>query len=91
MPDVTVHPHGSRWAVAEAGAESPLEEFATREAAESAAHSLAAGGAVQVMEEDPTSLGDSRPPGGAENPNVDRDPLDGLGDHEHIRSEQGGL
>jgi hypothetical protein len=91
MPDVTVHPHGGRWAVAEAGAASPLEEFPTREAAESAARRLAAGGAVEVLEEDPTGLGSSRPPGGAENPNVDRRPIDGMGEREHIRSEQGGL
>jgi hypothetical protein len=91
MPDVTVHPHGGRWTVAEAGVSSPTQEFATREAAESAAHRLAAGGAVQVLDEDPTGLDESRPPGGAEEENVDRRPLDGLGDRERIRTEQGGL
>lgn len=91
MPDVTVHPHGGRWAVAEAGAESPLQEFPTREAAESAAHQLAAGGRVDVREEDPTGLGATAPPGGAEEETFDRRPLDGMGDREHIRSEQGGL
>jgi hypothetical protein len=91
MPDVTVHPHGGRWAVVEAGAPSPLEEFATRDAAESAARHLAAGGAVNVLDEDPTGLGGNRLPGGAKGEHVDRRPLDGLGDREHIRSEQGGL
>jgi hypothetical protein len=91
MPDVTVHPHGGRWAVVEAGAASPVEEFPTREAAESAGRRLAAGGAVEVLDEDPMGLGSTRPPGGAEGENVDRRPLDGLGDRDHIRSEQGGL
>jgi hypothetical protein len=91
MPDVTVHPHGGRWAVAEAGASSPLQEFPTREAAESAAHHLAEGGSVEVLDDDPTSLDRSAPPGGAEDPNADRRPIDGMGEREHIRSEQGGL
>ncbi len=91
MPDVTVHPHGGRWAVAEAGASSPLQEFPTREAAESAARQLADGGTVDVRDEDPTGLDSSVPPGGAHDDTVDRRPLDGLGDREHIHSEQGGL
>jgi hypothetical protein len=91
MPDVTVHPHGGRWAVVEAGASSPVQEHATREAAESAAHHLADGGRVEVLDEDPTSLDRSAPPGGAEDETFDRRPLDGMGDREHIRSEQGGL
>ncbi len=91
MPDVTVHPHGGRWAVVEAGAESPLQEFPTREAAESSARHLAAGGTVQVLDEDPTTLDSSAPPGGAADDTFDRRPLDGMGDREHIRSEQGGL
>jgi hypothetical protein len=91
MPDVTVHPHGGRWAVAEAGAESPLEEHATREAAELAARHLADGGAVRVLEADPTTLDTSAPPGGARDDTFDRRPIDGMGEREHIRSEQGGL
>ena len=91
MPDVTVHPHGGRWAVVEAGASTPVQEHATRAAAESAARHLAAGGAVQVLDEDPPSLGVSAPPGGAHDDTFDRRPLDGMGDREHIRSEQGGL
>jgi hypothetical protein len=91
MPDVIVHPHGGRWAVAEAGVESPIEEHATREAAELAARQLAGGGTVDVLDEDPTTLDTSRPPGGAHEDNVDRRPIDGMGDREHIRSEQGGL
>jgi hypothetical protein len=91
MPDVTVHPHGGRWAVVEAGAESPVQEHATREAAESAARQLAGGGAVRVLDEDPTGLGASAPPGGADDDTFDRRPVDGMGEREHIRSEQGGL
>ena len=91
MPDVIVHPHGGRWAVVEAGAESPLQEFPTREAAESAARRLAAGATVDVRENDPTGLGDTAPPGGAEDDTFDRRPIDGMGDREQIRSEQGGL
>ena len=91
MPDVTVHPHGGRWAVVEAGAASPIQEHATREAAESAARQLADGGAVEVLDEDPTSLDTSAPPGGAADDTFDRRPVDGMGEREHIRSEQGGL
>jgi Uncharacterized protein conserved in bacteria (DUF2188) len=57
MPDITVHRHGDRWAVAEAGAESPVKEFPTREAAELAARQMAGGGAVEIVEDDPTNLG----------------------------------
>jgi len=56
MPDITVHPHGERWAVLEAGAESPIKEFGTREAAELAARDLAEGGTVDVREDDPSGL-----------------------------------
>ena len=48
--------HGDRWAVLEADAESPTKEFDTREAAESAAHALAAGGKVVLRDDDPTGL-----------------------------------
>jgi hypothetical protein len=58
MPDITVHRHGDRWAVEEEGAESPVKEFPTREAAELAARQMAAGGAVNVVGEDPSGLGD---------------------------------
>jgi hypothetical protein len=91
MPDVTIHPHGARWAVVEADAESPTQEHPTREAAESAARLLAGDGEVRILDEDPTSLETSAPPGGADDDAFDRRPLDGLGDSEHIRSEQGGL
>jgi len=56
MPDLIVHPHGERWAVLEAGAESPIKEFGTREAAELAARDLTDGGRVEVREEDPSGL-----------------------------------
>jgi hypothetical protein len=56
MADITVHPHGDRWAVKEAGSESPVKEFPTREAAELAAGQMAGGGSVEVVEDDPTAL-----------------------------------
>jgi len=56
MPDITVHRHGDRWAVEPAGAESPVKEFPTREAAEVAARQLADGGTVNVVDDDPTGL-----------------------------------
>jgi len=56
MPDITVHPHGERWAVLEAGANSPIKELGTREAAELAARELADGGTVEVLDEDPSGL-----------------------------------
>ena len=56
MPDVTVSRHADRWSVALRGQESPIEEHATREAAELAARQLAAGGTVEVIEDDPTGL-----------------------------------
>ena len=90
MPDITVHRHGGRWAVLEAGAGSPIEEHATREAAELAARRLADGGAVQVLDEDPTTLDESAPPGGADR-GVAGGGFDGMTDDEHVRSEQGGL
>jgi hypothetical protein len=58
MTDITVHRHGARWAVKERGAESPIKEFPTREAAELVARDMAAGGTVEVVDEDPTGLGD---------------------------------
>ena len=57
MPDITVYRHGDRWAVLEAGTESPTKEFETREAAELEARHLADGGEVSVDEDDPTGLG----------------------------------
>ena len=91
MPDVTVHPHGGRWAVAEAGAESPLREYETRAAAESAARELADGGAVEVLEEDPSTLAAPAGPDVAEEDAPPREQLDGLRERERLRTEQGGL
>jgi hypothetical protein len=56
MPDITVFPHGGRWAVGEPGAESASNEFESREAAEMEARQLAGGGSVRVLESDPTGL-----------------------------------
>jgi hypothetical protein len=60
MPDITIHRHGERWALLQAGAESPTEEYDTREAAELAARDLAQGGHVEVREDGPREL-DERP------------------------------
>jgi hypothetical protein len=57
MPDITVHRHGDRWAIREQGADSPVKEFPSREAAEVAARQMAGGGSVEVVEDDPTGLG----------------------------------
>ncbi|HWT23009.1 MAG TPA: DUF2188 domain-containing protein [Solirubrobacteraceae bacterium] len=91
MPDVTVHRHGDRWAVAEASGPSPLQEFPTREAAESAARRLAAGGRVEVVDDDPTGLAEGVEGAGAEPDAARRPPADGLHDHERLRSDQAGL
>jgi hypothetical protein len=48
--------HADRWSVAVQGQSSPVEEHPTREAAEVAARRLAAGGTVEVREDDPTRL-----------------------------------
>jgi hypothetical protein len=90
MPDITVHPHGDRWAVAEAGAESPTKEFPTREAAELAARQMAQDGAVQVSEEDPTTLGAGHSEGAGEaagGPALSQ----GVDAAERARARQGGL
>lgn len=62
MADITVHRHGDRWAVTEAGAASPVKEFPTREAAELAASQMARGGSIEVQEDDPTGLADTQDP-----------------------------
>jgi uncharacterized protein DUF2188 len=90
MPDITVHRHGDRWAVKEPGAESPAKEFPSREAAELAARQMAAGGSVQVVEDDPTGLADAQDhdAGQAEPP----DPKISAGDPaERSREQQAGL
>jgi hypothetical protein len=69
MPDITVFPHGGRWAVGEQGTESASKEFDSREAAEMAARQLAAGGSVRVLESDPTDLEpDASDPDGRDEP-----------------------
>jgi hypothetical protein len=91
MPDVTVRPHGDRWAVAEAGSPSPLQEFPTREAAESAARELAAGGAVEVVDQDPTSLAGDRERRDFEDEQPPPTPAGGPSPADKVREEQGGL
>jgi hypothetical protein len=90
MPDVTVHPHGTRWAVSTSDTSSPVNEFETREAAVIAARDLADGGAVEVRDEDPSGL---RERGGDDGPEDARagEPLDGLAATDRPRTEQGGL
>jgi hypothetical protein len=91
MPDITVHRHGDRWAVAEPGAASPTKEFPTREAAELAARDLAAGGSVNVVDDDPSSLegGANTDVGGTER--GDDLPSPGVGAEEGARERQAGL
>ncbi len=89
MPDVIVSRHADRWSVAMRGQESPVEEHPTREAAELAARDLAAGGTVEVIEDDPTGLdenasGDTTRQEGAPAPS-------GPGAGEGVRDVQPGL
>jgi hypothetical protein len=87
MPDITVRRHGDRWAVLEAGAESPTKEFETREAAELAARGMAGGGTVAVSEDDPTGLDQARAQPAAAEPGGPG----GVNAQERARSTQGGL
>jgi len=91
MPDVTVHRHGDRWAVVEAGAESPSKEFPTREAAEMAARQMAAGGSVDVREDDPTGLEHTEPGDAGEAPGGPPGETGGPGAAEGVRERQAGL
>ena len=91
MPDITVHRHGDRWAVVEPGAESPIEEFPSREAAESAARQLAGDGRVDVREDDPTGLADAQRPGDAEPVEAGVDDVVAVDAPERARSTQTGL
>jgi Uncharacterized protein conserved in bacteria (DUF2188) len=88
MPDITIKRHGDRWAVHEADAESPTKEFESREAAELAARDLAAGGAVEIREEDSSDLGRS---GSADGPETGLDQVDAVSARERARSPQTGL
>jgi hypothetical protein len=89
MPDFTVHPHGTRWAVLEDGSESPIKEFGTRDAAELAARDLAQGGEVTVTDEDPSGL---RQDPQAGEPTVPPEPhIGGVEGTERVRSPQTGL
>jgi len=91
MPDITVHRHGDRWSVAEAGAESPAKEFPTREAAEMAARQMADGGTVDVREDDPTGLEHTEPGDAGEGPGGPPDQTGGPGAPEGVRERQAGL
>ena len=89
MPEITVFPHGDRWAVAERGAESPSKEFPSREAAEVAARQMAAGGSVQVVEDDPTGLGSVPTPAPGER--APEDDVSAGDPAERSREQQAGL
>ena len=89
MPDITVHRHGDRWAVKEPGAESPVKEFPSREAAELAARDLAAGGAVSVVEDDPSGLGGTQHEDTPQSPDADDEAT--VEATERSRSPQSGL
>jgi hypothetical protein len=89
MPDITVHPHGERWALLEAGAESPIKEFATREAAELAARGLAGDGRVEVLDEDPSGLRED--PSAGEPVATGEPEIDAVDAPERARSVQTGL
>ena len=91
MPDITVHRHGDRWAVAEPGADSPVKEFPTREAAEMVARQMAAGGTIEVLEEDPTTLERVEPADAGEPRGGGPDDVGGVGAREGVRSRQPGL
>jgi hypothetical protein len=90
MPDITVHRHGDRWSVLEAGAESPVKEFPTREAAELAARDMAGGGSVEVIEEDPSGLDEVQDSGAGEPVDTGVDPAK-VSARERARSTQTGL
>lgn len=91
MADVTVHRHGDRWAVRERGEESPAREFPTREAAELAARQIAAGGEVEVLDEDPTSLEHTEPRDAGQPEPDDQAATRGPGAAEGVRERQAGL
>lgn len=91
MPDITVHRHGDRWAVAEQGAESPTKEFPSREAAELAARQMAAGGSVEVLEDDPTGLGGVSPDDAGEPPRRESAEARPAGAADTAREPQAGL
>ena len=89
MPDITVHRHGDRWAVLERGAESPVKEFPSRDAAELVARQMAGGGAVEVIEEDPTGLEAVQDAGAGDS--VSTGEAEAVDTPERTRSRQSGL
>ena len=89
MPDVTVSRHADRWSVTLQGEGSPIEEHPTREAAESAARRLAAGGTVEVREDDRTGLEENA--AGDTTRQEDSPESRGPGAPEGVRDVQSGL
>jgi len=91
MADITVHRHGDRWAVEERGAESPVKEFPSREAAELAARQMAGGSAVDVVDDDPTGLDAVQDPDAGEPLDTDPEKVRSAETPERSRSSQPGL
>jgi hypothetical protein len=91
MPEITIFPHGDRWAVAERGAESPSKEFPSREAAEMAARQMAAGGSVEVLDEDPMGLERVVPDDAGRDERAGTEPPQASDVPESARSTQPGL
>ena len=73
----------------EAGVESPIKEFGTREAAELAARDLAGGGRVEVCENDPSGLRED--PQSGEAARRDEPSTAAVNATERARSVQSGL
>jgi len=91
VPDVTVHPHGARWAVTTSDTSSPVREFETREAALTSARDLADGGNVEVLLNDPSTLTEPQHETRRGAADTAPGPADGTSDPERPRIEQGGL
>jgi hypothetical protein len=89
MPDVKVYRHGDRWSVLEDVSRSPTQEHETLAAARAAAERLAAGGTVEVQEEDPTGLDHDAQP--APPPGRVANDVDAVSAAERLRSNQSGM
>jgi len=90
VAEITAYRHGDRWAVAERGANSPVKEFPSREAAELAANQMSAGGSVEVREHDPTGLEHTEPQDAGE-PDRSESTSGGVDASEGVRWQQPGL
>lgn len=91
MPEITVFPHGDRWAVTERGAQSLSKEFLSREAAELATRHMATGGAAEALDEDPTGLAHVEPGDAGRGDRPGTEPPQPAGVPESTRAAQSGL